>query len=1156
MKSITYLFLLFLSTSTILFGQTIYVSPTGDDSNSGTSESPVKSFQRGADLAKAHGASTVQFDAGEYVFTSTVILDATYSGITFQGSVGTVFTSLVQVTGWTAHNNNIMVADVPSGIGRVRYLHDASENWLKVSSTEFFRPDIQLSQGGSELVHWEPDWQDEKLFTKYPSSFTMPDPSKASQYDLRAHMVAWHAQVMPITAIDASSRRIDIGTPCHYPLVNGVDDLLTEIWILNTLEGIDEDGEWANLDGKIYLRPKSGTDDIYVPMLEELIRIDAGGDGNTWTGTPVTNVHFKGITFTGTDYRISITEDRMAQHDWQMVDVPEGMLRFRNTENCSVTNCTFTKGGSDAVRFDRWSQNNLVDGNTFSWLGKGMVFFGGRAPTFGDVNKNNTITNNKFSYPARIKWDAAAVHLDQTTTTTIKQNFFEEVPLSAVIINGGRNSNALERQNEATINRDMHFMDYPESFIDNPDAIHWYDYENRVEENTFRAVHIGVPEQIPAVSQSAPGFTNGLIYNTGRTTGGKDYFNKNYFYDADATTAFAHTWVMLGDGFADSAQFNQNVTYNLNQINPYEEIPWISNNCDVVTNDGQSIPGECLANANIKLNCPGFIKMECDECRGVNYAGNIDFDFGTPSGDAAFLNDYIAIYQRLCAGGLPTPPGVSNSTQLPGAAEVQAKLAEKIVAFGGTVPSCSNTNKAPQITGQASNLSTLINTPITISLSDLVVSDPDNTYPDDFTLTVENGTNYTVSGTTVTPSTDFVGALSVPVIVNDGVNNSNQFSLSVSVVASNEAPVITGQATTLSTNKNTPITISLMDLTVTDSDNTYPDDFTLTLESGTNYTVSESTVTPVTDFVGTLSVPVMVNDGINNSNQFTMSIDVVEAANTAPVITGQASDLSTNVNTPITISLTDLEVTDPDNTYPDDFMLIVESGSNYTVSGAVVTPDTDFVGELSVLVKVNDGTDDSNVFSLSIDVTGSANAAPLIVDQLTELITEVNTPITINLSDLEVTDEDNTYPDDFTLIVQNGMNYTVSQTTVTPDQDYSGLLIVPVMVNDGVDNSNVFELEIEVEEGEKVLGLPDDKGLSIYPNPSTDHLVIKMDYDYLGTIVLNMYNMSGELIKRLVTNKNSSETEFTLNVENFPRGVLFIELSFHGMKEVRRVILE
>ena len=67
-------------------------------------------------------------------------------------------------------------------------------------------------------------------------------------------------------------------------------------------------------------------------------------------------------------------------------------------------------------------------------------------------------------------------------------------------------------------------------------------------------------------------------------------------------------------------------------------------------------------------------------------------------------------------------------------------------------------NDPPQILNQTGSLATVEDTPITLALSHLDVSDVDNTYPTGFTLIVEAGPNYTFSGTTVTPATDFVGS--------------------------------------------------------------------------------------------------------------------------------------------------------------------------------------------------------------------------------------------------------------------------------------------------------------------------------------------------------------------------------------------------------------
>ncbi len=369
-------------------------------------------------------------------------------------------------------------------------------------------------------------------------------------------------------------------------------------------------------------------------------------------------------------------------------------------------------------------------------------------------------------------------------------------------------------------------------------------------------------------------------------------------------------------------------------------------------------------------------------------------------------------------------------------------------------------NDVPVITSQTGPLSTPEETDLVLTLADLAVTDPDNSYPADFTLAVQAGANYTVAGTTVTPATDFVGTLNVPVTVNDGTDDSAPFVVTVDVTAVNDVPVITAQSGPLSTPEETDLALTLADLTVTDPDNTFPADFTLAVQAGANYTVAGTTVTPDTDFVGTLNVPVTVNDGTDDSAPFVVAVDVT-AVNDAPVITGQAGSLSTPEETDLVLTLADLTVTDPDNSYPADFTLAVQAGANYTVAGTTVTPDTDFVGTLSVPVTVNDGTDDSSPFLISIDVT-AVNDVPVITAQSAPLSTPEETDFVLSLADLVVTDPDNSYPADFTLAVQAGANYTFIGTTVTPDNDFSGTLSVSVIVNDGIDNSDPFVVSIEV----------------------------------------------------------------------------------------------
>ena len=94
----------------------------------------------------------------------------------------------------------------------------------------------------------------------------------------------------------------------------------------------------------------------------------------------------------------------------------------------------------------------------------------------------------------------------------------------------------------------------------------------------------------------------------------------------------------------------------------------------------------------------------------------------------------------------------------------------------------------PEIVGQTpSPLRTIINTPITIELTNLIVTDGDawQVYPNGYTLQIRDDRDYTVSGSTITPDWNFKGTLKVPVRVNDGAQYSRSFDLKIVVTEYN-----------------------------------------------------------------------------------------------------------------------------------------------------------------------------------------------------------------------------------------------------------------------------------------------------------------------------------------------------------------------------------
>ena len=461
-------------------------------------------------------------------------------------------------------------------------------------------------------------------------------------------------------------------------------------------------------------------------------------------------------------------------------------------------------------------------------------------------------------------------------------------------------------------------------------------------------------------------------------------------------------------------------------------------------------------------------------------------------------------------------------------------------------------NVAPQITGQVP-ITINQGQSTTITLSQLTVSDPDDSYPTGFTLTVYNGSNYTHSGNTITPAANFTGTLNVPVSVNDGQDESDQFTFVVEVVApQNVPPQITGQSA-ITINQGENVAITLAQLTVTDPDDNYPTGFTLTVNGGANYTVNGTTVTPAATFFGDLKVPVSVNDGEAESNLFEMTIQVLQDVNVVPQITGQ-SPLTINQGESLTITLAQLTVVDTDNTYPGDFTLTVYSGTNYTFAGTTITPAANFSGQLTIPVSVNDGTIESAKFNLKVEV--KKNEEPKITDQV-PLSVNQGQPLIIAFSHLVVSDPDDTYPTGFTLTVYPEKNYTVAGTTITPTADFSGNLIVPVSVNDGHNESKKFDLKIAVMKlqpaapqitAQKALTTNEDQPLPIsfsdltvvdpdntYPQGFTMKLSPGANYSVSGSTVTPAKDYSGPIsVTTKVNDGKNDSAPFDLQITVSP----------------------
>lgn len=156
----------------------------------------------------------------------------------------------------------------------------------------------------------------------------------------------------------------------------------------------------------------------------------------------------------------------------------------------------------------------------------------------------------------------------------------------------------------------------------------------------------------------------------------------------------------------------------------------------------------------------------------------------------------------------------------------------------------------------------------------------------------------------------------------------------------------------------------------------------------------------------------------------------------------------------------------------------------------------------------------SKYYELSVE---DLNDAPRITGLTEALSIEQNSSITLSLEDLVVEDRDHTYPNDHSLIILEGDNYTIDGMTIVPSEDFAGVLTVPVKVSDGVEESEAYDIEIEVS---VVLSTEDQQfNYVVYPNPTKDG-VLNLEGIPLGS-EYSIRDLSGRLVQRgtLVSNE-------------------------------------
>jgi hypothetical protein len=433
----------------LLAQNSFYVSPNGDDANTGTSDKPFATLEKARSavrdsLENTQGDIAVYLRGGRYVLDETFVLGiddflpehkVTYCA--YQNEKAVVSSGIL-IDDWkkledkpvglpSAALGKVYVADAPKKAGKFRTLYDGFYRLPRARSAGFLPTQAADAKGRSrtELHYPEAAPFDEAVNTDDAEIFIRP-------------WCLWAMNILPIASVDFDKRIAHTAIEGTYPLTRERYERFgpESVWLENTLSVLDSEGEWVfdSKAGKIYLWPARDIEDcrIYVPALTELVAVK----GDEQNKTPVRNIVFKGIDFVHGDRDLWTQDDKGLQHDWEMYDKANAMLRFRWAEDCVVDDCGFIGAGSGGVRLDLYAQNITVSNCEISNLGATGILLCGYGPGKKDFNKNNNIINNHIHHIGQLFWQSAAVMVWQSGNNLIANNLVHHTPYNAIVFSG------------------------------------------------------------------------------------------------------------------------------------------------------------------------------------------------------------------------------------------------------------------------------------------------------------------------------------------------------------------------------------------------------------------------------------------------------------------------------------------------------------------------------------------------------------------------------------------------------------------------------------------------------------------------------------------------------------------------------------------------
>lgn len=477
-----------------------YVSPTGSDSNDGTSvASPFQTLEKARQAVDAindnmTGDIVVYLLEGTYTLTSAFTVDGGDSG---SNGFNVIYKDYEQDAGEAVVSGGVDLDTLTANW----QVHDAANNIYKLAGVDWaFR---QLYVNGDRAVRArEPDLTNEATGGGYTSTTdndypfniltSQIDPwwngtthSGVVEFVWNAHWNQIRARIHDYTPVpNTNVSTVTFKSPeSTFPLDHHPNDT-TFFYLENAYELLDTQGEWFldKVNDILYYKPRigetMGTTEVIAPKTNVLVNL------NGTATNPVQHIQFYGIAFR---YNNWTTPDQYGYYGLQggyiygvevfvtPATIPPhtrgravpGIVEVRYSNDIRFERNTFESGGSWGIMEYEASHDNTYIGNHFRDLSSGAITIGNNPDLYkyeGELSpgtgENDIISNNLIEYVGREYRDSGAIMALQVKHMTIEHNEIRNVGYTGISV-GFQHSDSCEQDshhNIVRLNRIQHVM--------------------------------------------------------------------------------------------------------------------------------------------------------------------------------------------------------------------------------------------------------------------------------------------------------------------------------------------------------------------------------------------------------------------------------------------------------------------------------------------------------------------------------------------------------------------------------------------------------------------------------------------------------------------------------------------------------------------------